>query len=409
MPDAMNYLTRRLRLSRPHQDAVWDQGVNELDVVSVNGKYIELADGRELTEFVSCSYLGLDQRPELREAAHAAVDRFGVQMSAARTRIRASLFGELDELLGTMLDGWNPVTFNSVSAVHLAVLPILASGELPGHAIGSGGPAFLMDRSAHASLQALRGILAQFGPVQRVDFQDLDRLEVISRDLSRSGRTVISICDSVGSMGGTVDVRAVCALMDASGGFAYFDDAHGTSVFGRSGQGFVFHSGRGRLSPRVLVVGSLSKAFGATGGVVALSNAEAADFVKRYAVPYAFGGPPSLPAVGAAVASAALHLDGTVDALQVRLRENTELFDSLLTRQCVNRASPSPVRGIPVFDEWKAIRAAETLHDHGYAVTAAMYPTVEMGQAMLRLAFSASHTEDDIRGVVDVLNKEIDG
>lgn len=405
----MNYLAKRLAVSRPHQDAIWDQGVNELDIVAIDGKRLKLADGRELTEFLSCSYLGLDQRPELREGAHTAIDRFGVQMSAARTRVRASLFRELDELLASINDGWSPVTFNSVSAAHLATIPMLAAGQLPGYPVAPSGPAFVMDKAAHASLQSLRGIMEQFGNVARVDFHDLQSFAAICHELSSSGRTVIALCDSVGSMGGTVDIPALTAVIDGVGGFGYFDDAHGTSVFGRTGEGFVLASAEGRLSSRAIWTGSLSKAFGATGGFVALANGDAAAFLKRYSVPYAFGGPPSLPAIGSAVASAHLHLDGTVLALQGRLRENTALLDGLLIPRSVNSGSTSPIRGILMDDEFAAIAAAKTLHEHGYAVTAAMYPTVELGRAIIRVAVSASHSDDDIRGVVDVINAIVDG
>src|SRR5689334_4959406 len=115
----MNYQNKRLKAAAPHQNAIWEQGVNELNVIRREGKYITLVDGRRLTEFVSCSYLGLDQRDELREAAHAAIEQFGVQVSVARTRIRASIFGDLDDLLEQVFDGRKTVTFISVSAVHM--------------------------------------------------------------------------------------------------------------------------------------------------------------------------------------------------------------------------------------------------------------------------------------------------
>lgn len=400
----MNYLARRLEASREHQDAVWNQGVNELDVIGVNGKRLTLADGRQLTEFMSCSYLGLDQRPELRDAAHLAIDSLGVQMSAARTRMRAAPFRELDELLTEINSGWSPLTFNSVSAAHMATIPILAAGELPGYAIAPGGPVFVVDRSAHASLQSLRGIMEQFGNTVRVDFQDIEEVTTVCRDLSGSGKTVIALCDSVGSMGGNVDVGALTTAIDDLGGITYLDDAHGTSIFGDTGEGFVLASTEGNLPSRTIWTGSLSKAFGATGGFVALSNDEAASFLKRYSMPYAFGGPPSLPAVGAAVASARLHLNGTVRTLQDQLHDNTALLDDLLTSPSVNTGSASPIRGVTIGDEFAAINAAKTLHEHNYAVTAAMYPTVKMGQAILRLAVSASHSDEDIRGIAGVIN-----
>lgn len=400
----MNYLAQRLETAEAHQDAIWNQGVNELDVVEVNGKRLTLADGRELTEFMSCSYLGLDQRPELRDAAHATIDRFGVQMSAARTRMLAAPLRELEEMLTEINDGWNSVTFNSVSAAHQAVIPLLASGKLPGYPIAPAGPAFVMDRSAHASLQSMRGIMEQFGETVRADFQDIDSVAAISRDLSRSGRTVITLSDSVGSMGGTVDVSALTTVIDNLGGFTYLDDAHGTSIFGHKGEGFVLASTEGHLSSRTIWTGSLSKAFGATGGFVALANADAAAFIKRYSVPYAFGGPPSLPAIGAAVASARLHLDGTVRELQGQLHENTALLDELAPSPSINAGSASPIRGVKIGDEFAAIDATKTLQEHGYAATAAMYPTVKLGHAMIRLAISASHSNDDIRGLAEALN-----
>lgn len=404
----MNYLSKRLNAARPHQDLIWYEGVNELDVVSVAGKRITLADGRELTEFVSCSYLGLDQRPELRRGAYSAIETFGVQLSAARTRIRPSLFRDLDDMLIAINHGWHPVTFASVSAAHLATIPVLLSGELPGYELATGGPTIVMDRSAHASLQALRGLMEQFSRVARVDFQDAGRLAETCRDLASSGRTVVAICDSVGSMGGIIDIPSLAALMDEVGGISYFDDAHGTSVFGAIGEGSVLASTGGDVPSRTIWTGSLSKAFGATGGFVALNGEAAASFLKRYAVPYAFGGPPSLPAIGSAVASAGLHLDGTVSELQSCLRENTALLDELLRGRAINSGSPSPIRGVLVGDEFAAIAAAKSMHDMGYAVTAAMYPTVELGQALVRAAVSASHTAADIRGLAAAANSLVD-
>lgn len=402
-----NYVSRRLRVSTPHQDAIWEQGVNELNVVAVDGKRIRLADGRELVEFMSCSYLGLDQRLELRQAAHAAIDSFGVQVSTARTRMRASYFGELEELLTSINHGWRAVTFGSVSAAHLAAVPILAAGELKGYPLNRGGAAFVLDRSAHASLQSLRGIMEQFGPVVRADFSDGDLLASLCREIAASGRTVIAMCDSVGSMGGTTNVSAVSAIMAEVDGIAYFDDAHGTSVFGSKGQGYVLAGMNGTLPHRTIWTGSLSKAFGATGGFVAVANDADASFLKRYAIPYAFGGPPSLPGVAAAVASARLHLDGTVERLQVDMRANLVVFDQLMTHNTINAGSSSPIRGVLVGEEFAAIAAAEAVQAHGYAVTTAMYPTVALGQAMIRMAVSASHTKDDIGGLAEAVDAAV--
>lgn len=90
------------------------------------------------------------------------------------------------------------------------------------------------------------------------------------------------------------------------------------------------------------------------------------------------------------------------------LHDNTALLDELLKYPCINAGSKSPIRGIMIGDEFAAIDAAKTLQEYNYAVTVAMYPTVKMGHAMLRLAVSASHSNDDIRGVASVINTIMD-
>ncbi len=241
------------------------------------------------------------------------------------------------------------------------------------------------------------------------DFQNFDSVASICREHAKGDRTVILVCDSIGSMGGSIDIQKLTSLADEIDGIAYFDDAHGTSVFGSKGEGFVLSSMGSRLSKRTIWTGSLSKAFGATGGFVSLANEEAASFLKRYSMSYAFGGPPSLPAVGAAVVSARLHLDGTVRTLQDKLHDNVVLFDRLLTAPSINADTTSPIRGAMIYDEFAAIEAAELLQKRGYAVTTAMYSTVKLGHAMIRVAISASHSSGDISGLAEAINSIIEG
>lgn len=398
MTHADNWQARKIRLARSHQVQINQLGVNNTEFTDRVNKTLRRTDGHELTEFVSCSYLGLETHPLLVEAAKDALDHFGAQFAAARTRVRPAFYSELDRTLSRIFANSFVTTFNAVSPCHSAVFPLLASGELP-HFQYDNHPLFLMDRTSHASIQLNRGLLAQFGEVRRIDCLDANQVEDAVSAARKEGRKPIVITDSVGSMGGLFPVRRISEIVGSQDGFVYFDDAHGTSVFGAKGQGFVLDQLQGDLPPHVIVAGSLSKAFGAHGGFVASRFEETNDFIRRFGSTYIFGGPPSLPGLASCLASGRLHLDGTVDRLQGALAANLRHFDSL-RQDTINHGTAAPIRGIRVGDEFKAIRLAQSLQARGYLTTTAMFPTVRKGEAMLRCAISAQHRPEEIEGLL---------
>ena len=198
-------------------------------------------------------------------------------------------------------------------------------------------------------------------------------------------------------MGGVAPVAHIVRLAHQYDGFAYIDDAHGTSIYGDYGSGYVMSCLNHRLDERIIIAGSLSKAFGSHGGFIACREAETINFIKTYGTTYAFGGPPSLPGIAACVAAADLHLDGTVTARQEKLQNVIRYFDEVFGgTEIVNRGTTMPIRGILIGNEDLAITMCKKLHDRGFATTVAMYPTVEEGHAILRCALSALHESGQI-------------
>lgn len=391
-----NWQKRKIDRSLKYQTRVFSEHINELVAVKRDGKVITLDDGRKMVEFVSCSYLGLETHPALKKAVVDAIERFGVQVSVARTRVKVDLFPQLEARLNDIMHGAHTLTFNAVTPCHIAVLPLLASGTLP-HFTFSKKPYFIMEKTAHATLQINRGLLQQFGEVVRFDFQDKARIEEAFRYAASQGLTPISVSDSVGSMGGVAPVAHIVRLAHQYDGYAYIDDAHGTSIYGEYGSGYVMSCLGHRLDERIIIAGSLSKAFGSHGGFIACRNAETIKFIKTYGTTYAFGGPPSLPGIAACVAAADLHLDGTVAARQEKLQNVIRYFDEVFGKiDIVNRGTTMPIRGILIGNEDLAITMCKKLHDRGFATTVAMYPTVEEGHAILRCALSALHESGQI-------------
>lgn len=401
--DSKNWLSDRINSSRPHQEKIWTREINDLTITSrTKGRGIICSEGNEYIDFMSCSYLGLERHPALIHAIKESVDKFGVQYAAARTRAKCDIFDELEVKLNTIFLNAHTVVFNSVGAAHLAVLPVLGSGELPGYAISPKGIRWIVDKTTHASVQILRGILEQFGSFERITFSDQNSLYSALQKCRLEGKTPVLISDSLGSMGGGNNVEELTQLAKEFEGYYYVDDAHGTSIIGKNGCGYTLHQ-LGEFHENLILLSSLSKAFGSHGGAASFSNPEAVSAIKKYSLNYIFSGPPSLPGIAACVASAEIHLTSEITALQATLRENIDFFDRTVLNIEV-KEKISPIRTIHIGCENKAINTSADLRSQGFLVTAAMYPTVPKSESIIRIAISAAHSKSELERFAASIN-----
>jgi 7-keto-8-aminopelargonate synthetase-like enzyme len=391
-----NWVESRISRTSDALDRAFAEALTGHVITRRTGKRVWLEDGSDAVEFVSCSYLGLEEHPDLMAAATEAIGRFGVHFSTSRNRGRPVYLGELEHLLSTVYGGNRAVAFTSVGTVHLGLLPLLGSGALPSYPVAAGGAAFIVERTAHASMQVIRGLLEQIGPVSRFDLADGESLPAALRAAASAGRTPIVLVDGVGSMGGLIDVVHLRDALEPYGGYLYVDDAHGISIAGPLGAGYAFEAFGDRLPANVVIAGSLSKAFGGAGGF-ALVPAEADVLVlRKFANPLVFGHSIMLPMLAANVAAARLHTSGEVAVLQERLWRNTEEFDRLTGGALVNAGIRSPVRGALYPNEEDAFAAATRLRQAGVLILPAFFPTVAQGHGLIRFALSSLHEPEHL-------------
>ena len=391
-----NWVESRIMRTSDVLDRAFDHGLTGHVIVERDCKRVRLADGSDAIEFVSCSYLGLEQHPELVAAAHEALERFGVHFSIARNRARPVYLGELEDLLSRIYLGNTAVVFGTVSSVHLGVLPLLGAGALPSYPVAANGSTFLIERTAHASMQVLRGVLEQIGPVHRFDLTEPDSLPQRLREAADSGRTPIVLVDGVGSMGGLVDVVGVLEQVSEADGHLYVDDAHGTSIAGEHGAGYAFDAFGHRLPTGVMVVCSLSKAFGGIGGCAVVPQPADARVLVKFANPLVFGQSVPVPVLAATVAAARVHLSGEVAARQRLLWRKAAEFDRLTGHTLVNAGLRCPIRGAHFDTEEEAFAAATRLREAGVLILPAFFPTVAKGTGLIRFALSTLHEQDEL-------------
>ncbi len=391
-----NWVSSRVSKTSDSLDRAFAEGLTGHVITARDGKQVTLTDGSEAVEFVSCSYLGLETHPDLIAAATEAMGRFGLHFSTSRNRGRPPYLGELEELLSVMYGRAQVAAFTSVSNVHLGLLPLLGAGALPSYPVADAGVAFLVEKTAHASIQVIRGVLEQIGPTRRFDMTDPAALPAAVREVAATGRTPIALVDGVGSMGGLIDVASMRAILEPVGGHLYVDDAHGVSIDGPLGAGYALEALGGTLPENVVLAGSLSKAFGGAGGFAVVPSHEDMRILRKFANPLVFGHSIMLPMLAANVAAGRLHVDGQVAALQKRLWHNAAEFDRLTGGTLVNAGLHSPVRGAVFDTEEAAFAAARRLKRAGVLVLPAFYPTVARGTGLMRFAVSALHQQHDL-------------
>lgn len=385
--------------SSPNYHMAVELGLMQLGMTHRDRKRITLSDGRDVVEFINCSYLGLDLHPKVVEAFHSVDPQWGVNFCCARSRFSIASLLELEERLSGLYAG-RAVTFPSVTATHMSVMPLLASGVL----IDAARPPrvrLLFDRFAHSSMQYFRPILAQEAAVETIDHNDLEQLRNRVVLAKANGEMPVYVADGVYSMGGMCPIEPMLRMAEELDFYLYVDDAHGTALWGRRGEGPVLSRIEGPVPDKLILTFSLTKGFGASGGGVLVSNRERERLIRTYGQVYAFSAPLDFASIQACAAVVELHLDGTVERLQHELRERVALFDRLR-----GEVAPfSPIRMVPIGDEQEAIRTARSLLDEGLFVSVAFFPIVPRNQAQLRICLAANHSPLEIATLCAALDR----
>ncbi|NNU60866.1 8-amino-7-oxononanoate synthase family protein [Ochrobactrum soli] len=369
-----------------HFDAAHLQGVMALYADPREGRQVQLRGRNEtIVDFVRCSYLGLDNHPRIVAGAIEAVRQNGsLHWSCARTRLSFAQLVEFEEVLSKLFEA-RSITYTTVLAANMSALPLVASG----HLTGGIKPTMVFDRFAHATLAYHKKTVADETAVQTVPHNDYEMLE----DICKKNRSVAYICDGVYSMGGSAHIDELKRLQEKYGLFLYIDDAHGVSIVGRKGQGYA-RSQFDNLGDRTIIVTSLGKGFGASGGLLMLGTAHQESLFRRYAIAHAFSASLNTAAIGAGLASAEIHQSSELRQRQAALQDNIALFDRLIPT--AQSGSTLPIRIIRVGDEMTSIGCAQELLKNHFYASAIFFPTVARGKAGLRVSITASHQANEI-------------
>lgn len=361
-----------------------------------------VSNGRKYVSFSTNNYLALANHPRMVAAAKQGLDRYGVGNCESRLLGGdLEVYRELESRLAALKHKTDAVLFGTGYLTNVGVLSSLVKAGTLARIHGYRAKTrykyvYLSDELNHISIR--EGIQMSGANRHNYKHRDMNHLESLLK--AAEGATPIIVSDGVFSMDGTIaPLPELVALAERYGAILYIDDAHATGVLGKNGGGTSEYYNC--YSPNIIQMGTLSKAFGAIGGFVAVDR-DVADVIRLTSSAYGFTCPPTPDQACALIAA----LDLLVEEPQRRQRlwDNQRYFIAQMQPLGFKLVSTeTAIVPVLIGDSELCQNYSKALRDEGVHVDSVQFPATPVGQARLRFMMNAGHSREQIDHVVGVM------
>jgi glycine C-acetyltransferase len=372
---------------------------NDVESLKDSGLFIQLrvmgspadawmiVDGKRVLNFCTNNYLGLANHPRMKQAAREAIETWGVGPAAVRSIAGTQgIHVELEQRLAAFKGVEDALYVQSgFCANQAAIAPLVGRDRSTG-----AQDVIFSDRLNHASIiDGARLSGAKIIVYEHCDAKDADR--VIRENLPKYRRGLL-VTDGVFSMDGDIaPLDELYEVAEEHGVMTMVDDAHGEGVLG-AGKGIVHHFDlQGKFD---VEIGTLSKAFGVMGGVIA-GRRTVVDYLRQRARPFLFSSAVT-PADTAACLAAVDLLEESSELID-RLWANTETFKKGMSQLGFDTGrTQTPIVPVMLGEAPIAKEFSRRLFDNGVFAMALGFPTVPRGLARIRVMNTAAHSREDL-------------
>lgn len=351
-------------------------------------------NGRIYDYFSGTGYLGLQNHPEVLQAAMNAIQQYGLSTATSRGGYgEHPIFDELESQACAFFDSEKVLHFAS-GYMGIAILT-QATSNLFDH--------IFIDSCAHFSLwdaaQATNKPITAFHHCQAEHLA-----ECLHRDLLADERPLV-LSDGVFPVSGEIaPLPDYLALIKSYQGSIYLDDAHAMGVLGVNGRGTPDYFGI-KKDESCHTCGTLSKALGGYGGVI-WGDSQWVEAIDRKSGICAGASPPALPVTAAS--ACALAIARANPSLRHQLWINvTHARNGLRDLGWEIDDTPVPIICLKARDDINLLRIKTRLFDQGIAITHVRSYTSTPAGGALRIAIFATHSPDQIDHLINSLGQLI--
>lgn len=337
-------------------------------------------------------YLRLSSRPEVLEAKHEAIARYGNSFLASTLFTGGEGAVEHDRLKALISDSMGAEDVLLTTSGWTANVGLL-------EAIAKPGTPIYIDRKAHASIWD--GAQLSAGRPIMVGHNDPVSLE---RRIRREGPGIICIDSVYSTMGALSHLPSYCDIAERTGSVLVVDEAHGFGMFGAKGGGLAELQGVAhRIHFRTL---SFSKALGGHGGCIATSR-HLAWYLSHRARSVIFSSS-ALPcdsaahAKGLEILRAEPHLARNCQEMAQVLREE------MLSLGVPVGSSQSQIISLTTPTEEQASELYAELRSRGVLSAVFLAPAVPVGSGLLRFSVHAETDRDQMVRTARAMRESLD-
>lgn len=362
-----------------------------------------IVGNRELKTFCSNDYLGLANHPDLIHALAQGAKKYGAGSGASHLISGHSSAHELlEKKLASFQEKYIPqaraLFFSTGYLANLAAITGIAKlaprSEL----------SIYSAKLNHASLiDGVRLASAQNkAAVHLFDHTQLTSLTDVLKNDTKALKLIV--IDGVFSMDGDVaPVQDLLQIAEQYDALLLVDDAHGFGVLGKLGHGILEQENI--RSDRIIYIGTLGKAAGVSGAFICAQDSFIEWLIQK-GRPYIYS-TATPPAIAHALLKSLEIIESSEGSKRrARLHQLIQSWQDDMTFSSWKKVSScTPIQPVILGSNAHALMAAKLLDEAGYWIPAIRPPTVPLGSARLRITFSANHSVDDVRKLIETLKK----
>ncbi|WP_027359062.1 aminotransferase class I/II-fold pyridoxal phosphate-dependent enzyme [Desulforegula conservatrix] len=347
-----------------------------------------LHEGKELLNFCSNDYLGLNSNPVLQERSLEFMKAYGSGSGASRLVCGdKGYFAGIESKIASFKGKDASIIIGSGFQANISVIPAICTRE----------SLIVMDRLCHSSL--VHGAVLSRAEIIRFRHLDLSHLaEVLEKAALKKYDRVLVVTESVFSMDGDITpIGGICEIAHKLGAMIMVDEAHATGIMGEKGSGLC------KNHDVDIVMGTFSKALGSYGSYVAGSQL-LKEYLMNFCTGFIFS--TALPPGVLGAVDAALDIIPGMDSDRKKVADFSQrirLEFSKMGYDC--GASSTQIIPVMVGQAVDATRLSDFLYANGIFASAIRPPTVPRGESRLRFTVTASHTEADIDHLCDAMKR----
>lgn len=349
-----------------------------------------IINGKKVLMFGSNCYTGLVNHPKIKEAAIAAIKKYGTGCAGSPfLNGTLDIHKQLEARLAAFVGKEDAMIYSTGFEVNLGVVSCLTGRE----------DYILWDEQDHASI--IEGRRLSFSNSLKYKHNDMESLENQLKKCAPDKIKLI-VTDGVFSMEGDVaKLPQIVELAKKYDATVMVDEAHGIGVFGRQGRGTCDHFG---VTKDVdLIMGTFSKSFASLGGFIACDKT-ITNYLRHHSRSYIFTA--SITPASTAAVNAALDIMESEPERQQHLWDLTHYaLEGFRNLGCEIGHTETPIIPLFIRDNYMTFAITRDLLDEGIFVNPVVSPAVAPTDTLIRFSLMATHTKEQLDIALEKIGK----